>query len=268
MTIPVSVLVVTKNEEKNIAACLAALGDFDEIIVIDSKSQDKTVEIALSHGAQIVNFIWNGAYPKKRQYCLDTLNLKHDWVFFVDADEIISYELIKEIKALFLNPPNGAGYFIKGRHSLDGKMLKYGLQNNKLTLFDKTKIEFPVIDDLDIPGMGEMEGHYQPVLKSEYPHEELGQLKSPLYHSAMEDPRAWIFRHQKYARWESGMNRKDAWPEDPKPFRNRVKKFLRRNKQRPQIMFFISYVLLLGLLDGRQGFEFARRKKTYYALIN
>lgn len=268
MSIPVSVIVVTKNEEKNIADCLSALANFSEVIVCDSKSRDKTAEIARLHGANVIDFTWNGAYPKKRQHCLDFLALKHDWVMFVDADEIVTDALIDELEALFVHEPSCAGYFIKGYHSLNGRILKYGLQNNKLALFNKNKIHFPEIDDLDIPGMGEIEGHYQPVLKEEFANQKIGQLKSPLHHSAMEDARAWIFRHQKYARWEIGMNQKNAWPKDPKPFRNRVKNFLRRNKYRPQIIFFISYILLLGFLDGRQGFEFARRKKTYYALIN
>jgi len=68
-----------------------------------------------------------------------------------------------------------------------------------------------------------MEGHYQPILKAGRENEQIGQLKAFLIHDALDDERAWIFRHQKYARWEMGMNQKNAWPEDPKPFRNCVK---------------------------------------------
>ena len=73
--IPVSVLVTTLNEEQNLDRCLGALQGFNEIIVIDSCSQDKTVEIAKQHGAHIQLFQWNHHYPKKRQWCLDNLKL-------------------------------------------------------------------------------------------------------------------------------------------------------------------------------------------------
>lgn len=267
MTIPVSVIICTKNEEKKLKKCLDALKGFDQVIVVDSQSQDQTQSVAKTENAELIEFVWNKQYPKKRQWCLDHLELKHDWILFIDADEFVTLELIEELETLFMQSPECAGYFVRGCHLFNGKLLKYGLQNNKLVLFDRRKIEFPVIDDLDIPGMGEMEGHYQPVLKPEFAHEKIGQLKSFLIHDALDDERAWIFRHQKYARWESGMNAKNAWPADPKPFRNAAKTMLRNSKFRPQLMFFISYVLMLGFLDGIRGFKFAQRKKQYYALI-
>ena len=148
--IPVSALITTLNEEKNIARCLAALERFDEIIVIDSNSIDKTGEIVRSFGVRLVNFSWNGEYPKKRQWALDTLPLKHDYVFFIDADEEATPELCDEIAALDWTAP---GYFVRGLYEVDGKLLKHGLHNKKLCLFDRTKIEFPVVDDLDLPGI-------------------------------------------------------------------------------------------------------------------
>ncbi|PZP56049.1 MAG: glycosyltransferase family 2 protein, partial [Micavibrio aeruginosavorus] len=126
---------------------------------------------------------------------------------------------------------------------------------------------FPVIDDLDIPGMGEIEGHYQPVLKSGSVKKSIGELKSYFIHDALDDLRAWEFRHHKYARWEQGMNAKNAWPEDPKLLRNCAKKMLRHSSFRPQLMYFISYIVLLGFLDGKEGRKFAKMKKDYYALI-
>ncbi len=267
MTIPVSAIIVTKNEQAKLPRCLEALHGFDEIIVVDSQSQDRTVAVAKDAGFEAVNFIWNKQYPKKRQWCLDNVPLKHDWVFFVDADEIVTDQLKAEISNLFAHAPDAAGYFVRGWHSVNGKVLRHGLQNNKIALFDRRKMEFPVVDDLDIPGMGEIEGHYQPVLKAGFTSEEIGQVKEGLIHDAIDDERAWLFRHQKYARWEMGMNAKDAWPIDPKPLRNRVKNFLRRNKFRPQLMFLVSFIFLLGFLDGNEGLKFAHRKMQYYKLI-
>ncbi len=268
MKIPVSVIVVVQNEEKKIGACLAALTQFSQVIVVDSASRDKTLEVAKAAGAETVAFSWNGKYPKKRQWCLDHLPLHHDWALFVDADEIIPDALAEEIRRLFMQTPAKAGYFIKGWHRVNGKILRHGWQNNKLVLFDRRKIEFPVVDDLDIPGMGEIEGHYQPVLKYEFKDDAIGQLRNGMIHDALDDDHAWAFRHKKYARWETGMNRKEAWPVDPKPSRAALKNFLRRSKFRAEIVFFAGFFLLLGFLDGKEGLKFALKKHQYYKLIS
>lgn len=266
--IPVSVLIATKNEAGKIAACIDALQEFGEIIVIDSASRDKTVEIVRDKALPVVEFSWNGHYPKKRQWILDSVQTRYDWVFFVDADEIMTPELKNEIADIFANEPQAAGFYIKGLYKAGNKILKHGLSNLKLCLFDKTKLEFPIVDDLDIPGMGEMEGHYQPVLKAGYEGLKIGRLESFLIHDAYDDERAWIFRHQKYARWEAGMNMKKAWPSESASFRGRVKSLLRQSRFRPQIVFLTSFILFKGFLDGNEGFEFAERKARYYKLIS
>ncbi len=122
-----------------------------------------------------------------------------------------------------------------------------------------------MIDDLDIPGMGEMEGHYQPVLKNS--GDKLGILKATMIHDALDDDRAWTFRHEKYARWEMGMNEKQAWPVDPVPWRQKLKTILRASKFRPQLMFLISYIGLLGFLDGKGGLKLAESRSRYYKII-
>lgn len=79
--IPVSVIVVTKNESSNMARCLLALDEFDEVVVVDSNSTDGTVQASKSFKARVENFTWNGIYPKKRQWILDNISLKHDYIF-------------------------------------------------------------------------------------------------------------------------------------------------------------------------------------------
>ncbi|MCC7304812.1 MAG: glycosyltransferase family 2 protein [Alphaproteobacteria bacterium] len=263
--IPVSVIITTRNEERRIGKCLAALGDFDEIVVADSGSTDRTKEIAAEYGATAVNFTWNGAYPKKRQWCLDNLSLKHNWVFFVDADEIITPELVQEIAALDFR---AAGYFVRGRYLFSGKTLRHGLSNNKLVLLDRRKVEFPVINDIGLPGMGEMEGHYQPVLKKEYQKERIGQLKNAMLHDAYDDSAQWQARHERYAAWERGMNERRAWPGDPKVLRALLKKIFRALPLRPVIAFLHCYILKLGFMDGAAGFRFAASRYFYYRLIS
>ena len=263
--IPVSVLVLTRNEAPRIKRCLAALHEFDEIIVIDSASTDNTVALAKSAGARVENFIWNGRYPKKRQWCLDNLPLKHERVFFVDADEVVTAALADEIRAA---PFNCAGYFVKGLYVMGGKVLEHGLHNNKIALLDRTMMTFPVVDDLNLPGMGEIEGHYQPVLKPEFGTAKIGRLSVPLLHYAHDDPAGWEERHRRYADWERGMNARHVWPTDPVAWRQALKKLFRALPGRPLWAFLHCYILKAGFIDGKQGFTMAAGRYRYYRMIS
>lgn len=266
--IPVSVIITTYNEEKNLPRCLGALQDFDEIIAIDSNSTDNTKEIARNHNARVENFTWNGAYPKKRQWCLDTIKTKHDFIFFVDGDEVVTSELIDEIKILDFQ---AAGYFVKGQYVWQGKVLKHGLVNNKLCLIHRHKIEFPIVNDLDIEGMGEIEGHYQPTLKSLRRVNALrpnncgiATLRAPLIHHAYE---GWEGRHERYALWEAAMIKRDAYPKDPVQWRENLKRIFRKMPFRGVIAFCHCYIWKKGFLDGRAGYDFAKSRAHYYNLV-
>lgn len=259
--IPVSVIVTTLNEEKNLARCLAALERFDEVVVVDSGSTDATCAIARGFGATVIPFMWNGRYPKKRQWCLDTLALKHDRIFFVDGDEEVTSKLCAEIAALDWTC---AGYFVKGAYVIDGKALRFGLKNNKLCLFDRRSVEFPVVDDLDIPGMDEMEGHYQPVLKPIATGKRIGVLKQPLHHYALEDQARWQARHNGYALWQRGVEGRGALPKDPSALRRCFKSIFYKMPKRSIFAFLHSYLILGGFLDGPAGFSLARSRFTYY----
>ncbi len=261
----IAVIIITKNEERNIARALRSAAAFAKVIVVDSQSSDRTQQIAKECGADIVTFEWNGEYPKKFGWCLETLPLKQDWVLFLDADEELTPELVGEIDALDLK---AAGYFIKGAYVLDGQILRHGLQNNKLCLINRAKMTFPHIDDLDIPGGNEVEGHYQPVLRKNVPNDErLGQLHHVLYHHALENMAGWDERHACYASWEAGMNARKAWPVDPDPWRQRMKVLFRSMPCRGMIAFLHSYVWKCGFRDGRNGFRMAVMRYAYYRAI-
>src|SRR5688500_10422767 len=106
MGIPVSAIVMTKDEEANIARCLDALAPFDEVFVVDSGSTDRTCEIATAKGAEVVQFEWSGGYPKKKQWCLESLPFRHEWALYVDADEFVTPELASEIEAKIVDSPH------------------------------------------------------------------------------------------------------------------------------------------------------------------
>lgn len=266
--IPISVLVVTKNEEARIAQCLEALSEFDEVVVVDSLSDDATCDVAREMGARVENFAWDGAYPKKRQWCLEHLELAHDWVFFVDADEVVTEAAVENIAALFESgEPQEAGYFIRANYIWQRKMLRHGLKNSKLVLFDRRRVEFPVVDDLSLPGMGEIEGHYQPVLKVKNAADFIGVLDAQMLHDACGDISAWEARHERYAMWEAGMNVRGAWPRDPVVWREFLKQVFRAMPMRDAAAFLHCYVLKFGFFDGAAGFGFACSRARYYRLI-
>jgi glycosyltransferase involved in cell wall biosynthesis len=95
-SVPVSVVVLTRDEEANIGRCLASAGWADQRVVVDSGSADATVAIARSQGAQVVDQPWLG-FSGQREFALRLPELRNDWVYFVDADEWVSPQLAAEI---------------------------------------------------------------------------------------------------------------------------------------------------------------------------
>lgn len=262
--IPVTVVVVTKDEAAALPRCLDNLMDFP-VIVVDSESRDGTADVARAYGAVTVDFRWNGAYPKKRQWCLENLKLPYPWVFFVDADEVVTTKLAREIAALFRDgEPPCAGYFIRGRYMAEGRSLRWGLQNNKLALFDSRAFAFPVVDDLGLP-LGEIEGHYQPQAK--IPGAKIGRLQGHVLHYAGEDRARWLARHEKYAQWEAGMNRRKAWPCDPVKGREWAKRVFRALPLRATAAFLHSLIWCGGIRNGPAGWRQARDRYLYYRMV-
>jgi len=255
--IPVSVIIMTKNEAANLPLALPPrIKHFDDIIVVDSDSTDGTIQIAKSVGARVENFKWNGQYPKKKQWCLDHIKTKHDWILMIDADEIVTDKFIHELYHLDFSHD---GYFIKSDMVWCGRHLKFGQKNNKLCLHKKSCFHYPVIDDLDIQGGWEVEGHYQPIPINDIVT--IGQIKSPIIHHDRKDN--WQMRHDNYVMWEAEMTKREAFPSDPIIWREMVKTQLRSSYLRPITLFLYSYIFKLGFLDGFAGFDYARKRFNY-----
>ncbi|PZQ43504.1 MAG: glycosyltransferase family 2 protein [Micavibrio aeruginosavorus] len=259
--IPVSAVIVTRNEEKNLGRCLASLEDFAQILVVDSNSTDATASVAQSYDVSVIPFVWNGAYPKKRQWILDNVSLEHDWVFFIDADEAATPELCAEIAGLDWRR---AGYFVKGFYVVNGRRLRFGITNKKLCLLNRKKMQFPVIDDLDISGMGEIEGHYQPVLKAG----EAGRfstLRHGVLHYALEDISRYESRHDDYADWHAVISAKKGLPDDPVKARQIGKQVLRHLPFRNIVFCLYYYVVRLGILEYKHHKNIFRAKEKYHS---
>lgn len=261
-TLLVSVLVVTKDAGHLLPRCLTALKNFAEVIVIDTPSNDGTAQIAAQHGACYIPFTWNGRYPKKRQWLLDNIDTQHDWLFFVDADEVVTPELINEIGDT-INATQHSAFFIKGRPVYNNTALRHGRWHNKISLFRKSTLRFPELDDTDT-AMGEIEGHYQPIVTGT-----VGQLKHPLLHYSHDDPAEWQQRHERYADWQAAIETcgiKTSASETR--YRRILKNLFNTLPLRPTIAFLDSYLLQLGFLDGYNGFVYAQSRYHYYRMID
>jgi glycosyltransferase involved in cell wall biosynthesis len=125
----ISAVVLTRNEEKNIVACLESLSWCDEIIVIDDESTDKTVDLAKKHAAKVYSRSMQNDFSAQRNFGLSKAT--KEWVLFVDADERISSALWYEVMQYTNNPINPySGYFIKRVDVMWGKELKFGETGN------------------------------------------------------------------------------------------------------------------------------------------
>jgi glycosyltransferase involved in cell wall biosynthesis len=253
--LPVSVIVATRNEEKNLPRCLEALRDVGEVVVIDSGSTDATVEIARSYGAKVVQFQYRGGWPKKRQWGIENLSLGFDWIFLVDADEALTPELSAEIRQAIQNPDID-GYFISLRMYFLGRMLRHGGAGFwKLALFRKGKGGYECrLRDQDA-SMADMEIHEHVVVNGP-----TARLKNPLEHHNVDSLSRYIRKHDEYSNWEA-----KVWVEgDPKDLspalfgtqaqrRRWLKTKFLRIPGAPVWFFLFRYIFGLGFLDGIPG---------------
>src|ERR1700690_4231802 len=157
--LPVSAIVAARNEAKNLPRCLESLRDVGEVYVIDSQSTDATPEIARGFGAKVVQFHYQGGWPKKRQWAMDTLPLAHDWIFLIDADEALTPELAKEIELAIQNARIDGYYAALQMHFLGRRLRHSGASFHKLSLFRRGKGNFECrLKDQD-QSMADMEVH-------------------------------------------------------------------------------------------------------------
>lgn len=121
----IAALIITKNEEQNIGACLKSVQWMDERIVIDACSTDRTVELAQSMGARVFTRPWPG-YGAQRNFSIEQATT--DWVFVIDADERVTDDLRGEIQEVFRHgvPPEVAAYEVPRRNYFYGKWIQFG----------------------------------------------------------------------------------------------------------------------------------------------
>ncbi|MFP6886588.1 MAG: glycosyltransferase family 2 protein, partial [Opitutales bacterium] len=122
----VSVLIPCKNEEENLPRCLEGVAWTDEVFVVDSQSEDGTAMIAEEAGASVVQFEYAGGWPKKKNWALENLPFRNEWVLIVDADEVMPVEAEKEIRSIVSDSgETPSGYWINRRYFFLGKPLRH-----------------------------------------------------------------------------------------------------------------------------------------------
>ena len=256
-TLPVSVVVAARNEARNLPRCLEALRGVGEVFVIDSQSTDTTVEVARSHGAQVVQFYYHGGWPKKRQWAMETLPLAHDWILLLDADEILTPELAAEIRQAIRNPDRD-GYYIALRQYFLGRRLKHsGASLWKLALFRRGKGHYECRLREQDTSMADMEIHEHIVVEGA-----TARLRNPVIHRNVESLSRYIQKHNEYSNWEAKvwLNKEISSAElPPSLFASQAQrrrwlklKFLEVPGS-PLAFFLYKYVLRLGFLDGVPG---------------
>lgn len=258
--IPVSVLIQTKNEEASIEKCVAALNDFDEIVVVDSNSTDRTAELAAASGATVINFTWNGKYPQKKQWQLEQVPTRHTWILFLDADEFPSPELVEEIAAIVSDPSeHRVAFDIPISYHFAGKVLRHGHRVVKRSLLKRDFNHYQDTGLLKLPVMTELEVHYQPEAAGE-----VGRTAGLLAHHDLDPVRTWFDRHNRYSDWEAYIHSDPAMRRTVRSSKSRQGQRFDVVPFKPLAFWTYSYIVRRGFLDGRAGLDYAVALATYY----
>ena len=166
MGFKISVTIITLNEESNIKRCLESVSWADDIVIVDSGSTDKTVEICRQFDCRILDTAWMG-FGRTKQFAVE--QAAHDWIFSIDSDEVITPELQAEIKTLLEEEPPFHGYRVPRRSTYLNKIILHGgwqrdrplrLFNRQYAAFNKKEVHESVAVDGDVDSLQNYLLHY------------------------------------------------------------------------------------------------------------
>lgn len=263
--VPVSVIVPIKNEAGNLPRCLDSIRWADEIFVVDSQSTDASAEIAQQHGAQVVQFQFNGTWPKKKNWALENLPFRNDWIFILDADEVLPPEAEREFAKIIAEAGETAGYWINRRFRFMGKWLRHAYYPNwNLRLFRHSLGRYEKLTGADTRS-GDNEVHEHVIVQGP-----TGRLRCEMDHYAFPSVEVFIEKHNRYSNWEARVSADRQLTgsgaqisSGPVDRRRKLKQFSQRLPFRPLLRFLYVYVWQKGFLDGREGYYFARLHALY-----
>jgi len=226
----ISAIILTKNEEKNIARCLNSVGPIaDEIIIVDSGSTDKTLDIAREYTKKIFVNPWQNDFASQRNYALQKTT--GEWVLSIDADEELPAELAEEIKQFLASNKSRdyAGMRVPRKNIIFGKWLRHGESwpDLQLRLFRSGNYYRRAVHEvLDLQG-------------------QVGLFKNPILHYPYENTKQFIARADRYTEIEAEVLIK----EKPNPHFWEMLAY-------PLAKFINVYFIKMGFLDGIRGLLF------------
>jgi glycosyltransferase involved in cell wall biosynthesis len=264
--VPVSVVVPIKNEAANLERCLGSIRWAGEIFVVDSQSTDESANIARQHGARVEQFQFNGTWPKKKNWALENLPFQNEWVFILDADEVLPPEAEKEFADAIASAGDISGYWINRRFFFLGRWLRNAYYPNwNLRLFRHSLGRYEKLTDLQTDS-GDNEVHEHVVVNGQ-----TSRLHCEMDHYAFPSVDVFMEKHNRYSNWEArvAMERKGgkALAHDHVDHKRSLKTTARVLPFRPLLRFLYIYIWQKGFLDGREGYYFARLHAAYEFLI-
>lgn len=254
-----SVVILTYNEESSIEGCLQSCYRCDDVHVLDSGSVDRTVEIAQKLGASVHSNPFK-SFGQQRNWAIDNIACKYDWVFHLDADEHLTEPLIAEIADILKTPQaeTKAGFFVPHKLMLHQRWLKRsgGYPVYQMRFFHKGRTRF--VDH----------GHGQ----REEAGLDIGRLGEPYLHFAFcKGMEAWLAKHNRYAKQEAELllesgatfRYRDLLSRDSLLRRRAWKSLSFKFPCRPVLRWWVVFVFQLGFLDGPSGLTYAKMMSTY-----
>jgi glycosyltransferase involved in cell wall biosynthesis len=263
--VSVSVLVPIKNEAANLQRCLDSVKWADEIFVVDSQSTDGSLAIAQEHGAHVVQFNFNGTWPKKKNWALENLPFRNEWIFILDADEVLPPGAEEEFARAIANARETAGYWINRRFMFMGRWLRHSYYPNwNLRLFRHSLGRYEKLTDANTHS-GDNEVHEHVIVQGP-----TGRLRCEMDHYAFPSVEVFVEKHNRYSNWEARVSADrrlsgsaSAIRSGPVERRRKLKLLSQRLPCRPLLRFFYIYIWQKGFLDGREGYYFARLHALY-----
>ena len=263
---PVSVLIPIRTEAANLRRCLDSVRWAAEIVVVDSESTDGSQRIAEECGARVVQFAFSGTWPKKKNWALEHVPFQHDWVFILDADEVLPAEAEAEFRAIVTDAAHPvAGYWINRRFMFMGKWLRHAYYPNwNLRLFKHRLGRYEKLTDIDTQS-GDNEVHEHVIVTGA-----TGRLRCELDHFAFPSVEVFVEKHNRYSNWEArvALDRhlrasSGRLQIDEVGLRRRLKQLSQALPFRGLLRFLYVYLWQRGFLDGREGYFFARLHGFY-----
>ncbi len=265
-TCDLTIAIPVRNEEQNLPKCLAHIGTdlAVQVVVIDSGSTDRTVEIAKEWGAEVINFAWDGKFPKKRNWYLRTHRPLTKWVMFLDADELLTDEFKTELRNTLQRQEDYVGYWLRYTVYFLNRQNKGGYFLHKLALFQVGAGEYERIDEEQWSRL-DMEIHEHPVLTGK-----IGTIRSKIDHKDLRGVSYYVTKHNEYSSWEAARFLRlsnDTQAKQRWSWMQRIKYGLMQTPLLGPIYFLGSFFLMGGFRDGTRGFTFAILKMAYFSQI-